>query len=88
MEILTLEDFLPTAKDLETIHKRVFSGGEIGIQIHESLFIEPNAGRCSLLPARSWPGYAVARFGITDADANESHGGGNQNARQRAAPPP
>ena len=67
--VLALEDFLAAAKDLETIDKRVLSGGEIRIQIRQSRSIEPHPGRCPLVPALGGPGYRGATCGVTDADA-------------------
>jgi hypothetical protein len=72
VRVLPPEDFRAATKDLETVDKTVLSSGEVGIQIRQRPIIEPDAGRCRLVPAPSWPGDGGANIGVTDADAGES----------------
>jgi hypothetical protein len=84
MRVLPPEDFPAAAKDLETVHKTVLSGGKVGIQIHQRPIIEPDAGRSRLIPAPSWPRDGGANIRVTDADAGESRAGKDEEPRHPA----
>src|SRR5271165_1461659 len=84
VRVSTRKYFLAAAEDLETVDEAVFASGEVAIENVESLFVKPDAGRCSHLPGSGWPGDRGSLSGTTDADTRKSCRRDEQSARDPA----
>jgi hypothetical protein len=82
MGVFALEDCLAATKDLKAVNDPVLASGQIGIEIRQSLFIQPDPRRCSFLPALDRPDDGRVRFGRIEADARERHGRSNRSAQR------